>query len=366
MSITLPLRRTARLSRGALVRPLVLGVVTGLAAFALGSVSAAEAATAAVSGLVQEGSSAVSLAGPWTSLNSTQAVGGSFANLNATGSASLTFNGTGISWIARRNAHSGIATVTLDGRKVATVNLYAASTTYRTAVYTTRSLAAGRHTIKVVRTGQRSAASDGSNVVVDAFNVLDKRAPLAPTSVAVGPARTGARLTWAQGTETDLATYRVDRTNPSGATVRVGTVSGTTTSFFDAGLPAGATYRYRVSAVDTSGNVSASSATVSLSVPAAAPYAAHRFADCPTATVQVATMTQLQAAVNAAGPGAVIALAPGYYVGPLEVAVTGTAAEPVWICGPRTAVVQGWGPTKPGGVRVKDSSHVVIAGLTVR
>jgi hypothetical protein len=70
--------------------------------------------------------------------------------------------------------------------------------------------------------------------------------------------------------------------------------------------------------------------------------------------------------VNAAGPGAVIALAPGYYVGPLEVAVTGTAAEPVWICGPRTAVVQGWGPTKPGGVRVKDSSHVVIAGLTVR
>ena len=44
----------------------------------------------------------------------------------------------------------------------------------------------------------------------------------------------------------------------------------------------------------------------------------------------------------------------------------GTSANPVWICGPRSAVLSGPGITGNGGFRVDGASYLRIAGMTVR
>ena len=74
------------------------------------------------------------MSGTWTSHTSDKAIGGSYANLNSKGEAQISFKSTGIAWIGRRNAYSGIATVYLDGlQDQGTVDLYFATTKYEQA-----------------------------------------------------------------------------------------------------------------------------------------------------------------------------------------------------------------------------------------
>ena len=77
--------------------------------------------------------------------------------LNSTGSASLTFDGTEVTWISRTSATSGIADVILDGVKVATVDRYSASNAYQVPVFTSGQLTPGTHTLTIVRTGGKNA-----------------------------------------------------------------------------------------------------------------------------------------------------------------------------------------------------------------
>jgi hypothetical protein len=58
-----------------------------------------------------------------------------------------------------------------------------------------------------------------------------------------------------------------------------------------------------------------------------------------TTIVSVSTSAQLKTALAAARPGQVITLASGTYTGPFESAASGTAAAPITLTGPRTAVL---------------------------
>ncbi|MBF6949350.1 hypothetical protein HN261_21765, partial [Acinetobacter baumannii] len=91
-----------------------------------------------------------------------------------------------------------------------------------------------------------------------------------------------------------------------------------------------------------------------------------RYSTCPTATVTVSTRSQLLNAIASATSGTVIRLNPGTYGANFDVSTTATPDKPVWICGPRTAIVDNGDITKGYGFRVNGASNLVIAGMTVR
>ena len=87
---------------------------------------------------------------------------------------------------------------------------------------------------------------------------------------------------------------------------------------------------------------------------------------CPAATVTVETADQLLAALGAAGPGTVIALADGTYDGEFTAAGGGTVAAPIWLCGSATAILRGRGITEGAVLRVQQAAYWRLIGFTVR
>ena len=196
----------------------------------------------------------------------------------------MTFKGNRVAFITRTTPTSGKSTVTIDGKVVATVNGYSATTKHDQNVFSTTRLSSGSHTIKISRTGKKDSRSRGTNSVVDAFIVKGK------SSAAPTPSRPPA---------------------PE---------------------PTPTVYRY---------------------------------ADCPAATTTVRTSDELRNALGRAVPGTVIKMAPGNYVGQTNVHAVGTVARPIWVCGPRNAVIDVGGIRDNHGIQIKDSSNLVIAGMTV-
>lgn len=66
-------------------------------------------------------------------------------------------------------------------------------------------------------------------------------------------------------------------------------------------------------------------------------------AECPSPTTPVASADALTSALAEAKPGDVIALAPGTYVGKFVATASGTADQPITLCGPQDAVLDGDG-----------------------
>ena len=197
-----------------------LGLAT-LAAVALVPTAPASAAVAAP-GVHENGSSALVLSGGWKTTKTTTASGGTFSTLvGKSGSASMTFRATGVSWVSRPGPYNGLAKVYVDGNLVKTLDLYEKKTEFKKTVWSVKGLSDATHTVKVVRTGQKNGAAKGSNLVVDAFKVLDVTAPLAPTGLAAAKNRTGYTLTWDASGASDLNGYRVFRKVGTGATTQV-------------------------------------------------------------------------------------------------------------------------------------------------
>ncbi|GAA3553898.1 hypothetical protein GCM10022197_06280 [Microlunatus spumicola] len=344
-----------------------LGLAT-LAATALVPVAPASAAVA-TPGVHENGTSALTLSGGWRTTKTTTASGGTFSTLvGKNGFASMTFKATGVSWVSRPGPYNGLAKVYLDGRLVKTVDLYKSKTQFKKTVWSVKGLSDSTHTLKVVRTGKKNSAADGANLVVDAFRVLDVSAPSAPTGVAAAKNRTGYTLSWNRPSASDLLGYRVYRKKGTGATTQVAWLPAGTTKFADVGLANSTRYVYWVRAMDKAGNVSGNSSTVTATTGAATSYNDVRIDACPSATTTVSTWKQLQSAITNAPAGRVVKMNPGTYSVPWGMAVkaNGTASNPVWICGPRNAVLSGPGVTGNGGFRVDGSSYLRISGMTVR
>jgi hypothetical protein len=110
--------------------------------------------------------------------NTGNAHSGGVASLTNTRGArvTLTFNGTGISWLGVKDGWSGLANVYLDG-KMEVVDTYG-SGGYQQALYTARALSSGAHTLSIEVTHERGNRTEGSWVWIDAF-LIENGGPIA-------------------------------------------------------------------------------------------------------------------------------------------------------------------------------------------
>ena len=324
--------------------------------------------TALPAGTYEDGSPSVTQQGDWTRSTSSYDSGGSVSTLNSSGYAEMSFATSGIRWVTRTNAYSGTADVFIDGRKQTTVDLYSSSTKVGQTVFEVKGLSETGHTIRVQWTGAKNAASTGKGISLDAFVAPDIYPPAAPQALAETPVRSGVKLQWKKNAERDVTSYRVlRRANGSANAVLVGTTDPATTTFTDVGLANGVTYSWTVVARDSSGNDSPASTAVTLTT-GADPYLAfpYRYTKCPTATANVTNRAQLLAAIKAGTSGTVIRLAPGSYGAGIQINTKASATNPMWICGPETAVFDNLDVTKGYGFQINGANNLVVAGMTVR
>ena len=86
---------------------------------------------------------------------------------------------------------------------------------------------------------------------------------------------------------------------------------------------------------------------------------------CPRPSVEVASAAALAGALDAAAPGDVIGLAAGTYRGRF-VATVDAGADPIWLCGPRDAVLDGGGIKQGYGLHLDGAAGWRVIGFTVR
>jgi hypothetical protein len=85
--------------------------------------------------------------------------------------AALTFNGTSVTWIGYRGPDSGTARVYVDGNFAGEVDLYSPTQRAQDSLFTATGLADASHALAIKVTGRKNAASTGTSVQVDAFDV---------------------------------------------------------------------------------------------------------------------------------------------------------------------------------------------------
>lgn len=88
---------------------------------------------------------------------------------------------------------------------------------------------------------------------------------------------------------------------------------------------------------------------------------------CPTAGAQTVTdAAELKAALAKAGPGSVIRLARGVFLGQFVLSARGTPTQPVWLCGLPGSVLDGGGTDHGYVLHLDRVSDARLTGFTVR
>ncbi len=126
------------------------------------------------SGLVryEQDSSKIAYAGTWLNFLTSGASGGSYKYADSPASATLTFTGTRIDWIATKGYTQGKAKLILDGGSPVTVDLYSSTTLRQVKVWSSGTLAEGA--TAYVSSGPGSGrCRAGYRVNVDAFDILE-------------------------------------------------------------------------------------------------------------------------------------------------------------------------------------------------
>ncbi len=125
----------------------------------------------------EQNSGALVYKGGWSVSSGAAASAGSFRYADARGgSITVTFKGTFLAWVAKKSPVYGKASVSVDGGPAATVDLYSARATWQQRVWETGPLASGTHTVKIRWTGTKRSSASGTNIGIDAFDVLGKLA----------------------------------------------------------------------------------------------------------------------------------------------------------------------------------------------
>ncbi len=117
-------------------------------------------------GRIQQNSTSVVYTGPWVTSTTSLALGGShrFASSLAA-RAALTRTTRDFAVVMTKSSSSGLCEVRIDGVLVATINLFASTTSYRQLVYSKHFGTLGTHTIEVRPIG-------GTRIYLDAFLVM--------------------------------------------------------------------------------------------------------------------------------------------------------------------------------------------------
>jgi hypothetical protein len=87
---------------------------------------------------------------------------------------------------------------------------------------------------------------------------------------------------------------------------------------------------------------------------------------CPKATITVRTSAQLSAALAAAKPGDSIVLAPGVYTGNFVATASGTASQPIYLCGARDAILDGGTVTVGYALYLNPARYWRVIGFSIR
>ncbi len=127
----------------------------------------------------EESSPEITFDDVWTTSASSTAYGGRLKSTEvAGGTATLTFTGDAITWVAPLGPDSGEAEVYVDGAKVATVDLYSSTERPRQIVFAQSVSPSTPHTLQVRALGTRNSVSAGARVDLDAFVTLVSPAPV--------------------------------------------------------------------------------------------------------------------------------------------------------------------------------------------
>jgi hypothetical protein len=112
--------------------------------------------------------------GVWAPTSTWSASGGSFASVDAPGSAlNVTFDGRYLAWCATTGRAYGKAQVSLDGGAPVLVDFYSSYTRYKQRVYNTGLLDDnGPHTLSIYWVGQKNAAATATRISADTFDIL--------------------------------------------------------------------------------------------------------------------------------------------------------------------------------------------------
>jgi hypothetical protein len=149
---------------------------------------------------VEQDDPRIAYTGAWETVSSAEASGGSLARSAESGAkAVLTFDGTGIQLIGRRDASSGIVRVSLDQdpfRQNLGLDTYASPAEPRSLLVSFSGLNQGQHTLVLEVAGAHGGRSAGSWVTIDGFSVLGAPAP--------GPSRAPTPLPSASRTDTSV------------------------------------------------------------------------------------------------------------------------------------------------------------------
>jgi hypothetical protein len=117
----------------------------------------------------QQTDSRLKYAGTWATFSTSGASGGSYARTSVSGAAvTITFTGTYLAWIATKGTTLGKAFVSLDGKTAQSINLAASAVAYQQKVWTSGTLASGKHTVKIWRDASNVA---GKYISIDAVDV---------------------------------------------------------------------------------------------------------------------------------------------------------------------------------------------------
>ncbi len=122
---------------------------------------------------VQQNDSRLAYRGAWTDRSASSYNGGSDRLANSTGaSVTISFTGTYLAWLGKKGTNYGIAKVTVDGTDTFTADLYSSAAMYQTKLWDSGKLPNAPHTIIIEWTGTQNAASTGTYMSVDAFDVV--------------------------------------------------------------------------------------------------------------------------------------------------------------------------------------------------
>jgi hypothetical protein len=136
---------------------------------ASGNVSGWSTGTPTYVSLHQETGKGIVYHGTWAASSSGSALGGKVRYTSSKGAyVTYTFTGRGFSFVSRKGSTSGKATIYLDGKLIATVDLHAGSTAVRWVAYAWTSSTSKKHVLKIVDL----ATSGRPRLYVDGFATI--------------------------------------------------------------------------------------------------------------------------------------------------------------------------------------------------
>lgn len=136
---------------------------------------------------IDQGDPSIAYSGNWYSNASAAHHGGTAALTNTRGArATVTFNGTGITWFGVLDGWSGLATIYLDGT-MQTIDTFASPARYQAPLFAAHGLASGPHTFSIEVLHERDANTQGSWIWIDAFDI--ENGSSVPGGISAGAGR---------------------------------------------------------------------------------------------------------------------------------------------------------------------------------